>query len=208
MADDVDATIAKLHEAGATDDEITSIIKEKYGAASHAMGPSEQPGTNSAFGLQAASKGIPAAADALMSFGTSPTAAKTIGGIARGGTTLAAAAHGIYSGSPSQVLAAPMEGWAAGKGGYFLGRAMQGVARPVSTALDAAAPVAKILGRLSGVQGVNDLAQMAEPNRTDIGFLGMGASPTNVPAAPEMTPEQRAAYEQTWQGKIGRLLKR
>lgn len=31
MADDIDATIAKLHEAGATDDEITGIIKEKYG---------------------------------------------------------------------------------------------------------------------------------------------------------------------------------
>ncbi len=30
MSDDIDATIAKLHDAGATDDEITGIIKEKY----------------------------------------------------------------------------------------------------------------------------------------------------------------------------------
>lgn len=203
MADDIDATIAKLHEAGATDDEITGILKEKYGSQSHA-GPIEPPGTNSGLALTAAGKGLPMAADAVSAFAASPTVAKTAGAIARGGTTLAAIGHGLYTGNMSQVISAPFQGWAAGKGGYFLGQGAQGVAAPVGRIMAKAAPYAQALSTLGGAQGVGDLAQMAEPNRKDIGFLGVGPS-VDVPGAEP--PLLNAAYDRMkgWlRGKLSR----
>lgn len=68
---------------------------------------------------------------------------------------------------------------------------------------DAAAPgaVQRIAGRASRVLaplqaavGVTDLAQIAEPNRRDIGMAGMGASVT--PADLQMTPAQFDQYQQ------------
>ncbi len=136
--------------------------------------------------MAAAAKGLPAAATIAADFATSPTAAKTLGSVARGATTLAAMGHGLATGSPTEVLAAPMEGWAAGKGGYFLGKGMQSVAAPVASALEKAAPYAQGLGTLSGVQGALDLAQMAAPQRKDIGFLGVGTGDPGDPNHPAL----------------------
>lgn len=137
-------------------------------------------------GLASAAKAVPLAAQATTAFAQSPTVAKTTGALARGLTTLGAVGHGIYSGSPSEVIAAPMEGWAAGKGGYFLGKGMQSIAKPVGHFLGRMAPYAQSLSTLGGAQGVGDLAQMAEPNRKDIGVLGMELNRT--PVAGEQPP--------------------
>jgi hypothetical protein len=95
---------------------------------------------------------------------------------------MAGVIHGAVTGNIPEIVASPIAGWQAGKGGYFLGKGLQGIARPIAGALDAAAPAAKMLGRLAGPQSLLDLAQMAEPNRRDIGFLGLGSS-VDVPGA-------------------------
>lgn len=103
--------------------------------------------------------------------------------MARGLTTAGAVAHGIYRGNPSEVLAAPLEGWAAGKGGYWLTKAAQGASAPVGRMLGKLAPAANVVSQAVAPQGVLDLAQMAEPNRKDIGFMGVGGG-TPDPAHP------------------------
>lgn len=78
----------------------------------------------------------------------------------------------------------------------------QAAAETAATAAPTAAPAASsLLGKaahglsvLSAVQGGLDLAQMADPKRTDIGFLGVGASqPTpTLPTADSLKPELAA----------------
>lgn len=145
---------------------------------------SEQPIAQKAIGgglVAAATSALPAAAHALEAFGTSPTAAKTVGSLARAGTTLGGIVHGVATGNAPEVIMSPIAGWQAGKGGYFLGKGAQAVARPVATALDRVAPYAKSLGALGAAQGVNDLAQMADPNRQDIGVFGVGRTAAIAP---------------------------
>lgn len=179
-----------------------TIVDEAAAPAASADAPS---GTNAGLTAAALGKLSPKAAWELMRFGTSPTAAKTGGAIANAATTLAAAGHGLMTGNPSQVVAAPLEGWAAGKGGYFGTKALQGVARPVAAALDKAAPVASAVAHAGAVQGGLDLAQIAEPGRRDIGVFGMGGpidGPTpqaleavNARRAKEGLPPIRTAQE-------------
>lgn len=88
------------------------------------------------------------------------------------------ASHGL-TGAVTGALESPMASWAGGKTGYFGTKMLQSAARPISGALQAIAPAASAL---SGAAGVGDLAQMAEPTRKDIGFLGIGKS-VDVPGA-------------------------
>jgi hypothetical protein len=132
--------------------------------------------------MQGAAQGIPLAARAATAFAQSPTAAKTGGAIARGLTTAGGVINGLWTGNPTQILAASPEGWAAGKGGYFLTKGAQAAAAPAGRILGRMAPVAQALSRASGVQGGLDLAQMDDPTRRDIGTFGIGPS-VDVPGA-------------------------
>ncbi len=146
----------------------------------------------------AAGKGIPAAARGLMSFGTSPTVAKTGGIIGRVLGAVAPIVKGSLEGPAGMVaggVEAPMASWAGGKIGYFGTRMLQDAARPISGALESAAPVARILTQLGGAQGLGDLAQMAEPNRRDIGTLGVGASTDLTDADLARIGQTREQYE-------------
>ncbi len=60
---------------------------------------------------------------------------------------------------------------------------------PVANALEKLAPYAQGLATLGGVQSGLDLAQAADPNRRDIGILGIGKT---VPAQ-HLNPDQQAA---------------
>lgn len=135
-----------------------------------------EQGSKAGLALFMAKKSLPWAQQAAESIATSPTLPKTTGAIARGLTTGAGIIHGAATLNPAEVIAAPRVGWAAGKGGYFLGKWMQSVAAPVADMLEKAAPYAQALGTLSGVQGGLDLAQMDQPTRQDVGFLGLGKS--------------------------------
>ncbi len=162
--------------------------------------------TQSSYGaitMRLAAAAVPVVRDAVMGVATSPTLPASLGTAARVGTTTAGVVHGAVTLNPAEVLAASKAGWAAGKGGYFLGKGVQAVAEPVASALEKAAPYAQTLSTLSGAQGVLDLAQMANPKRTDIGFLGVGKSLTANDL--NMTPEQFAAYEKDHPALINML---
>lgn len=66
--------------------------------------------------------------------------------------------------------------------------ATQPAARPgiMGRTAEKVARVAPALARVSGVTAVGDLAQAVEPNRRDIGVLGIGASPESVPSGAEL----------------------
>lgn len=161
--------------ADATDAEISGVLG---GIPEQNASQMPKAPTWKALAMQAASKVPAAAGDALMNVATSPTFAKNAGRAANAAVTAGELVHGLATGNMNQVLASPIAGWSAGKGGYWLGRGAQAIAAPVAKVATAVVPYAQAASTLSGAQGVNDLAQMAEPNRSDIGTLGVGSSNT------------------------------
>lgn len=169
--------------ADATDAEISAALNA-IPESNAAAAPKAKTWT--ALAMAGAGAALPKVADAVEGFATSPTAAQAAGSLARNATTLSGILHGTATMNPAEVIAAPRVGWAAGKGGYFLGKGAQSAAAPVATALDAARPYAQALGTASGAQGALDLAQMAEPNRKDIGTLGVTLGDPHDPAHPAL----------------------
>lgn len=126
-----------------------------------------------------AAKGLPMAARAAAELATNPKMPKTVATIGRVMGGMAPVAGAVYSGNPIAMAASPAAvpgaAWAGGRTGWFGGKMIQSAAGPVASALEKAGPATQqILGKASIVQGGLDLAQMAEPNRQDIGFLGVG----------------------------------
>lgn len=119
--------------------------------------------------LIAASKAVPATATLAVEAATNPHVPKimsTVGQIVGG-------VEGLRREGPLGAAAGAWTGW---KAGYFTGKLAQRLGVPVATLMDRAAPYAQSLATLGGAAGVGDLAQMAEPQRKDIGFLGIGSS--------------------------------
>lgn len=164
--------VRHIFPADATDAEIESALGD------HNLTQSD----SGAIGAAALGAGIPAAAHGLSAFAQSPAVPRITGRLANAATTIGALGHGIYTGNMTEALAAPIAGWQAGKGGYFLGKAAQSVASPVAKGLATISPYAQAASTLGGAQGIGDLAQMAEPNRRDIGTFGIGPS-VDVPGA-------------------------
>lgn len=133
-------------------------------------------------GMDAAAAGavLPGAARGAMELATNPSVPQVAAKVGRVVGGLAPAVTGIVEGSPMGTMAglaaSGKTAWAGGKTGYFTGKAMQGAAAPVASVLEKVAPYAQALSTLGGAQGVGDLAQMAEPDRRDIGVLGLGPS--------------------------------
>jgi hypothetical protein len=138
-------------------------------------------GSNAGLGMAAAGQGVPAAAGAAMEVATNPNTARVAAAAGRviGGS--APIVGGGIAGGPIGALAgvgaAAKGAWMGGKTGWFTGKLAQQVAPPVAAALEKVAPYAQALSTLGGAQGVGDLAQMAEPERRDIGVMGAGAAP-------------------------------
>lgn len=81
---------------------------------------------------------------------------------------------GLGQGGP--VTGAPLGMIAGEKSGELAAKTAQRLAVPVAKIGERLAPYAQAISTLSGAQGVNDIAQMAEPTRRDIGFMGIGAT--------------------------------
>ncbi len=145
---------------------------------------------------------VPAITDAVRAAVTNPNFAKRVGALANAGTTLAGVGHGAWTGNIAEVIAAPIAGWRAGKGGYWLGKGMQNaVTGPVARAAYALEPFAQAISKASGAQGVLDLAQMADQTRQDIGSLGVALETPR-------TDEEKAAHPalvNALVGKVGEL---
>lgn len=137
------------------------------------------PGTSGGPTMAAASKAVPMTAQAAEELATNPTVPALAAKAGRfvGGVT--PALTGLAEGSPTDsllgVLAASKGAWAGGKTGWFTGKLAQSAAAPIATILQKAAPYMQALTTLGGVQSALDLAQMADPKRQDIGFLGIGS---------------------------------
>lgn len=116
--------------------------------------------------MLAGAKAVPGAVRLAEEVATNPS-------IPRGAATagrVVGAVEGALKGGP---LAIGPGSWAGGKGGWFSGKAVQSASGPIANALEKIAPYAQAVSTASGAQGALDLAQMAEPNRKDIGFLGI-----------------------------------
>lgn len=146
--------------------------------ASESAQSKPKPSDSGALVMAGAQAIAPTVTNAVSDFATNPAvpqmaakAGRVMGGIA---PIVAGAQTGGVPGALAGVAASAKGAWAGGRTGYFTGKLMQGVSEPVAKVLEALSPYIQTLSTLSGAQGINDLAQMAEPNREDIGVLGIG----------------------------------
>lgn len=131
-----------------------------------------------ALAVKGAAAAVPVVADAAAELATNPNVPKAF---AAGGRFLGAVAPtvaGGAAGGPVGALAgagnAAKGAWAGGKTGWFTGKLAQDIAAPIASAAEKVAPYAQAASTVAGAQGALDLAQMADPKRQDIGFMGMG----------------------------------
>jgi hypothetical protein len=141
-----------------------------------------RPGSNAALGLAAVGAAVPALQAAAVEVATNPNVPKIAAKVGRVVGGIAPIVAGAQTGGPVGALvgitASSKGAWAGGKTGWFTGKLAQNVAAPAAKALERAVPYAQLLWKAAGPQGILDLAQMAEPNRTDIGTLGVGINQT------------------------------
>lgn len=95
-------------------------------------------------------------------------------------------------------LGALVGGSTGGRVGTLVGQGVQKVAGVASDALPAVAKA--VSGPMAGALNVGDLAQMAEPNRRDIGVLGIGGD--------SRSEAERAAYYKDHPALINMLLQK
>lgn len=176
MPEQLTAIVQRMIDAGESEDNIGTVIR--------AYKPQPQPdsGALPVAGIAAA---VAPAATLAAEVATNPN-------VPRGAATLGRISGAIEGGLKGGPLAIGPGAWAGGKAGWFSGKLMQSAAAPVASVMEKALPYSQALSTVAGAQGVNDLAQMAEPNRTDIGFMGVGSSPQR---AMHMTPEAYAQYD-------------
>lgn len=163
---------------------IVSTGKPPVDTPSLSLAEPSQPSTSTGLSLAGVRAAAPVVTDAVTNFATSPAVpriaaatGRVLGGVAPivGGAEAA--------GLPGALLGvgASAKGvWAGGKTGWFTGKLAQSVAMMGAKAMNAALPYLKVLSTVSGAQGLLDLAQMAEPGRTDVGFMGVGKSPDKL----------------------------
>ncbi len=116
------------------------------------------------------------AANAAMELATNPNVPKVGAAIGRVVGAVAPIVGGAAEGPMGALLGvsqAAKGSWLGGRTGWFSGKLAQSVAAPVANVLESVAPYAQSLAHLGGAQSLLDLAQVAEPNRQDIGTLGV-----------------------------------
>ncbi len=123
------------------------------------------PVDSSALLMSGAAHAAPIAQTVVEEIATNPNVVKT--GKAAG--QVAGLVKGLATGNPFTAIGATKVG---GKTGTMAAQGAQKVAGVTAALLEKAAPYTQALSTASGAQGVLDLAQMAEPGRRDIGFLG------------------------------------
>lgn len=147
--------------------------------------PPQKPADSEALALAVAGHIMPTVQRAALEFATNPTLRKTASDVGQ----LVGAGAGMLNSGP---IGAASGMWAGGKAGWRLTSYAQKLGVPVAKLMERVAPYAQALSTLSGAQGVLDLAQMAEPERQDIGVLGVGKT---VPMNPEAAKAKAAAMQ-------------
>ena len=149
---------------GTSDDEIAAALGGTDPAAPMQEGAS--PGSTPALLVGATRAALPGALRVAEEVATDPRVVGTATRIGRA----AGGIGGIAKAGPLGMDAGARYG---GKAGALAGRAAQTTAGAVAGVLERLAPYAQSLSTLSGAQGVLDLAQMTEPERGDVGVLGV-----------------------------------
>ncbi len=188
--------IERVFPSDATDEEISAALGATLGPASAPSSvatPQAAPSSQSDIGgplMVGAAKSVPSAAGAAMEFATNPNVPKMAASVGRVIGGIAPAIAGGVEGGPVGALAgaaaASKGAWAGGKTGWFSGKLLQEMSAPVAKALTAIEPYLQTVSKLGGAQSALDVAQMAEPNRKDIGTLGVSMN------APRSQAEQDA----------------
>jgi hypothetical protein len=164
-------------------------------------GKKQPPQSNwGATAMQGASALIQPVANAAAEVATNPNVPKMAATIGRTIGAVAPPVAGAIEAGPVGFLAgtaaAAKGAWAGGKTGWFTGKLAQNVAAPIADIMEKAVPYAQAVSTLAGAQGVNDLAQMADPKREDIGTLGVGGSGQASTQAAMMGAQIRALTSQ------------
>jgi hypothetical protein len=171
-----------------------SLVPDVGEDVSHLMEApaTEHPvGSSTSLKLAAAEKLLPVAKGMALELAQNPQvpyAAAKVGRVAGGlAPVVGGAAAGGLPGALMGTAAAAKGSWAGGHTGWFTGKLLQNVSGSAADALTAVEPVLQKVANIIGPQALLDLMQTAEPNRHDIGFLGMGTS------QPDATLKQPAA---------------
>ncbi len=220
LPDPVRAQVWDMYQAAANEDDLAAKLKGmplpdsvkadlwdlKYGTKTPPPPPTAPVPDQSSSGgvlLGAAGKAGPVVARLAQEVATNPqvprVAAKVgrvMGGIA---PIVAGAAEGGPVGALVGIAAASKGAWAGGKTGWFTGKLAQNLTGPVANVLIKVEPYMQTLSTLAGPQSALDLAQLADPKRRDIGFLGVGAT--------EHVPGQHPALLNLAAQKIGDSIK-
>jgi hypothetical protein len=206
--------VQKMIDAGESEENIATVIQH-YQANSGANSQTTSPDTYGTGALIAgAAKGASGAlsdtANAALKYALTPASAlrvapETGSAIGQGvtilgglGTAATAAATGHPIEAGTVLLNTGPAAYFAGRGGWHTAKLANRLMPPAEAAVKQGAlnlalnPVTpylqsalKAVSAVGGAQGVNDLAQMAEPGRQDIGVLGVGPSAS----ADTITPE-------------------
>lgn len=139
-----------------------------------------RPSTNIALGFAGAGKATRTAADIATELATNPKVpyigskiGRAVGAVA---PVVAGAQEGGLVGAMVGMAASAKTAWAGGRTGWFSAKLAQNIAAPAADILVKATPYMKALNRFAGPQSALDLAQLADPNRRDIGVLGIGST--------------------------------
>lgn len=156
----------QVFPSDATDAEISAALNA-IPESNAASVPSAKTWSTPAIDMAAAKAAVPIVQTAVDQVATNPgvVAAGKIAGRAGG------LVKSIATKNPFTMLGSMEVGSKAGGDAAAIAQA---AALKASPAIAKAAPYAQVLGTLSGAQGALDLAQMADPKRQDIGFMGMG----------------------------------
>lgn len=160
----------RMIDAGEPEENIATVI-QGYKA------PEGDSGALATAGTRAGLPFVRMAAEELASNPAVKRAGSVIGQVAGGYA-------GMKTGNPLNVAGGI---WGGGRAGWHTGSLLQRLASPVANTISRLEPyVSPALGAVSGAQGVGDLAQMADPQRKDIGFLGVGATGKSDPEHPAL----------------------
>lgn len=159
----------QIFPADATDAEISAALNAIPAANAKDVPKAKTwaPSDSGAVAMSGAAHVVPVAGRIAEEAATNP-------GVPRGMAAVGRAVGAVEGAMKSGPLAIGPGAWAGGKAGWFTGKVLQGAAAPAARALDAVKPYVQALSTASGAQGALDLAQMAEPNRKDIGVFGVG----------------------------------
>lgn len=161
--------------------------------------PAEQAGTNEALTAAIMEHLAPYIHKGLEELATNPNVMKTGAKIGRVIGGLSAPIGGALEAGPAGFLmgsaAASKSAWAGGKTGWFTGKMLQNIAASLEPHVKSIAEaVSPYLHEGIGAQSALDLAQMADPDRKDIGVLGVGKTvDASAPPNQEQRKRQQAA---------------